>query len=215
MMSLEQIRASLQSQFSAWHAMVQAFEVQMNLGRREAIDHLEHQKKLFRDGLEHLKTEVERSQGLLGAQREALNSAFDEMRVQLSLGRAETRDLFHAQQKSLLESISKLDAELGRNLGSLTDTMGTEYVRWVDAVKAEFEAASAHFSQVRERQQENWEASRTVFEKQLEVYRHQLEEARKHAMEQAKHYQKSLADGMQQLHDSFMKLFDTSGKDNK
>jgi ABC-type transporter Mla subunit MlaD len=212
MMNLEQIRASLQSQMDAWQAMVKAFEVQMNLGKREAIDRLEQQKQFFGEGLDRLKTEVERSRGLVDTQRQSLTKAFEELRLQLSLGRAETRDLFAEQQKSLHESIAKLDKEINRNVDSLTDTVGQGYVRWVDTVKAEYEAASAHFAETQARQKENWEAARQSFEKQLENYHKQLSEAQKHAMEQAQHFQSTLATGMDHLRESFTRLFQISGK---
>jgi hypothetical protein len=214
-MNLEQIRASLQSQMDAWQAMVKAFEVQMNLGKREAIDRLEQQKQFFGEGLDRLKTEVERSRGLVDTQRQALTKAFDELRLQLSLGRAETRDLFAEQQKSLHESIAKLDKEINRNVDSLTDTVGQGYVRWVDTVKAEYEAASAHFAETRARQHASWEAGREAFEKQLELYRNQLAEAQKHAMTQAEHFQTALNSGMNNLRESFTRLFQISGKDGE
>lgn len=215
MMSLEQIRASVKSQMDAWQAMVQAFEVQMNLGRREAIDRLEQQKQMFREGLDRLKSEAERSRGMLEDRRQALATAFDELKVQLSLGRAETHDLFAAQQKALHEAISKLDKELNRNLESLTDTVGETYVRWVDTVKAEYEAASAHFAETQARQKANWEAARQSFERQLEHYHKQLAEAQKQAVEQARHLQSTLATGMDHLRDSFTRLFQISGKDGE
>lgn len=213
MMSLDQIRASVKSQMDAWQAMARAFEVQMNLGRREAIDRLEQQKQIFREGLDRLKSEAERSRGMVETQRQALTTAFDELKVQLSLGRAESRDLFTAQQKALQDSISKLDKELNRNLETLTDTVGEGYVRWVDTVKAEYEAASAHFAETQARQKENWQAARETFEKQLENYHRQLSEAQKQAVEQAHHIQSTLATGMDNLRESFTRLFQISGKD--
>lgn len=215
MMSLEQIRASVKSQMDAWQAMAQAFEKQMNLGKREAFDRLEQQKQIFREGLDRLRSEAERSRGMIESQRQALTTAFDELRVQLSLGRAETRDLFTAQQKALQEAISKVDRELNRNLESLTDTVGEGYVRWVDTVKAEYEAASAHFAETQARQRENWQAARQTFEKQLEIYHNQLAEAQKQAVEQAQRIQGTLAAGMDHLRDSFTRLFQVSGKDGE
>lgn len=215
MMSLEQIRASVKSQMDAWQAMAQAFEMQMNLGRREAIDRLEQQKQAFREGLDRLKAEAERSRGMVESQRQALTTAFDELKVQLSLGRAETRDLITAQQKALQDSISRLDRELNRNLDTLTDTVGEGYVRWVDTVKAEYEAASAHFAETHARQKENWQAARQTFEKQLEHYHRQLSEAQKQAVEQAQHIQNTLATGMDNLRESFTRLFQISGKDGE
>ncbi|MCG3200371.1 MAG: hypothetical protein NFCOHLIN_00223 [Gammaproteobacteria bacterium] len=215
MMSLEQIRASVKSQMDAWQAMAQAFEVQMNLGRREAIDRLEQQKQMFREGLDRLKAEAGRSRGMVEGQRQALTTAFDELKVQLSLGRAETRDLLTAQQKTVQDSISRLDRELNRNLDTLTDTVGEGYVRWVDTVKAEYEAASAHFAETQARQKENWQAARQSFEKQLEHYHRQLSEAQKQAVEQAHQIQSTLATGMDNLRESFTRLFQISGKDGE
>jgi len=212
MMSLEQLRASFQAQLAAWQATVQAFEVQMNLGKREAIDRLEQQKQLFAQGLDHLKLEVQRSRSIVESQREAFASAFDNLKLQFLLGRADTRDLFHEQEKAVHDAISKLDGEFNRHRDAFTDALGTEYVRWVDTVKAEFDAASAHFAEMRARQHANWEASRKAFEQNLESCRKQLEAAQQQAMAQAQQFPATLAAGMDHLRKSFSALF--GGADN-
>lgn len=210
MMTIEQLRATFQAQLDAWQAAAQAFEVQINLGKREALDRLEQQKRTFTTALEHMKQEAQRSRGLLEAQRQSLAGAFDHLKVQLGLGRTETKELFDAQEKSVRDAIARLDAELNRHVTALTDEIGDQYVRWSNALKAEFEAASGHFESTRAHQQAVWDANRKAFEENLATYKQQLAQAQSQALAQAQQLQGHLASGMEQLKQSFGKLFSSS-----
>lgn len=210
-MTLEQLRAPLQAQLAAWQATIQAFESQLKLGRMEAIDRLEQQKQTFAMGLDHLKSELQRSQGIVESQRQAFFAALENLKLQISLGRAESRDRFMAQQKLVHEGIARLDEEFNRHREAISDRLGAEYVRWTDSVKAEFDAASAHFSELGARQSANWESTREAFEHNLVEIRKQLVAAQEQAIAQATHIPEALSAGMEQLRASFGELF--GGKD--
>jgi hypothetical protein len=211
MMTLEQLRAPLQAHLAAWQTTVQAFEAQLKLGRKEAIDRLEQQKQTFTMGLDHLESELQRSRGIVQSQRQTFIAAINNLKLQISLGRAESRDLFVAQQKLVHDAIARLDDEFNRHREAISDKLGAEYVRWVNSVKAEFDAASVHFSEMGARQSANWQGTRDAFEHNLEEIRKQLVAAQEQAIAQAGHIPEALSAGMQQLRDSFGDLF--GGKD--
>lgn len=212
MMTVEQMRESFNKQLEAWHAAVQAFEVQAQLGKQEALDRLESQKAHLAEALERMKAESQRSLALAERQRQALVGAFDHLRLQLALGRAESRELLEQQERAVREAVAWLDGELNRSLASVSEATLEQYVRWSNLVKAEFEAASAQFSQVRDRQQALWQAGLKAFEVNLETFRNQLADAQRQANLQAHQAQQGLAAGMEQLRQAFHDLFNPGQK---
>lgn len=212
MMSVEQLRAGFQKQLEGWQAAVQAFEVQAHLGQKEAMDRLEGQKQQFAEALERLKAELQHSRNLAEQQRQLLAAALDHLRLQLALGRAESREVFEQQERAVREAVGRLDTELDRAVDAVSQAALEQYVRWTALMRAEFDAASAQFSQVRDHQQALWAASLQAFEVNLEAFKNQLVDAQQQATLQTQQMQKNLSDGMEQLREAFARLFHTGGK---
>lgn len=213
MLNVEQIRGSFRQQLEAWQSAAQAFEVQAHLGKQEAIDRLEAQKQQIAAALDKMKSEVQHSRALAGQQREALSGAFENLRLQLKLGRAETRDAIERQEQAVREAVERLDAQLDHSLDAVGEAALEQYVRWTNLLKAEFEAASVRMTQAREHQQALMEAGLKAFETQLESVRDQLVDAQRQAVAHAEQMQHTLSGNMEQLRDSFTRLFTPGGKD--
>lgn len=207
MKTIEQLREDFKAQLDAWHAHVTALELQLNLGRREALDHLEQRKKQFSAALDQIKHDAERALGSMESDRRSFADAFDHLRLQLALGRAETRDRYVEQAQAIRDAMARLDAEFDRRVDSLQDALGEKYVHWSHAVKAELDAVAAQFEETRVRQEAAWETRRKELEESLAGYKKQIEEAQQQAVEHAQRMQGQLAEGMDQLRESFSKLF--------
>ncbi len=86
--------------------------VQFSLGKAEASDKFEETKKEFKAKVEEWKkffTDKD-SKGTDAIQKVLI--AFEELQVQLSLGKADAKDYFEKQKKSILLSINKIEEEI-------------------------------------------------------------------------------------------------------
>lgn len=102
--------------------------VQLNLGKREAIDYVEDHK-------EQLRGLVDRARGSLesGETTRHLRQKLDELRLQLALGRMESRDALQDQRGKIQGAIEEvrhewepIEADLRETLESSSDALKTK-----------------------------------------------------------------------------------------
>ena len=92
-----------------------AIEAQLQLSKEQAIEELEVRKKRLNETLEGFKSEVVKAKGLADEKKTEIQAMFDELQVQLALGKAEARDSFEAQREKIQHSIATLEATVDRS----------------------------------------------------------------------------------------------------
>ena len=90
---------------------LEAFQVQVALGKAEAEDTFEKAKKKFDGFIHESKFKVKEGQQQLND----LHGMFDEVQVQLALGKADTLDAFKDQKKKLLNKLHEIEVEIKTN----------------------------------------------------------------------------------------------------
>lgn len=87
---------------------LEAFQVQLALGKVEAEDKYEEAKKKFNSFVHESKYKVKEGQ----KQLDELHGMFDELMVQLTLGKADTLEAFKEQKKWLLHTIHDIEVKI-------------------------------------------------------------------------------------------------------
>ena len=107
---------------------VEELEVQLALGKAEAVDWLEREKKNIGTFLEKAKDAVEKAENIGEEKKEELLTKYEELQVQLALGKAETREAFETQKskiedamKNFQKVVHTVDAELSDIPGLLAN----------------------------------------------------------------------------------------------
>lgn len=85
------------------------FQVQLALGKAEARDEYEKLKKNLRAKVHGVTGKIA---GASKKHTDNIQSLFDDLRVQLALGKADSRDEFLVQKRKILSALTKLDAAL-------------------------------------------------------------------------------------------------------
>jgi len=93
--------------------------VQLALGKAEAKDKFDEVKHEFNERLTHMRTILEAQK--LQPRYEALKVRFQELQVQLALGKAETKEKFEEQKEKILHALKLAEAELKKNISALGD----------------------------------------------------------------------------------------------
>lgn len=94
--------------------------VQFALGKAEARDKFEELKTAFKNWLS--RWQALRNGKELNEVTARLNALVNELELQLSLGLAETKEVFEEQRKRITKSIESLEGALNENLKLLSDT---------------------------------------------------------------------------------------------
>lgn len=89
--------------------------LQFTLGKVEAADIFEDVKKEFNGKAHEWKQRYESMKVVSLDRITALKVKFEELQVQLALGRADAKDLFEKQQEKILHAINEMETEIKSN----------------------------------------------------------------------------------------------------
>jgi flagellar biosynthesis component FlhA len=87
--------------------MVEELELQLALGKADLLDEVENQKKNLNDYITNLKEELNKAE--YKGNTDKVKAIFEEVQLQLALGKAESRDAIAGQKENLFKSIKKLE----------------------------------------------------------------------------------------------------------
>lgn len=87
--------------FNNWKASLEELRMQFNLGKMDASEAFETQKKHLRGLIEGMKLNVDKATDMAEENAQKLRAKLDELMVQLNLGKAETKELYEEQRKKI------------------------------------------------------------------------------------------------------------------
>jgi hypothetical protein len=93
----ERVRQRLES----WKTELDELQVQLNLGRKEAADKFEEQKRQLREWIDRQVARIDEAEGETGAELRKLRDRLRDLYAYVSRGRAENREDFEAQHEDL------------------------------------------------------------------------------------------------------------------
>ena len=186
---------------------VEELEVQLALGKAEAEDWLEKEKKNFGTFLEKAKDAVEKAENIGKEKKEELLTKYEELQVQLALGKAETREAFEAQKlkiedamKDFQKVVHTVDDELS-DIPGLLANIGTQLNSKFEAFEVQFELAKAE-------SQDILEEKKKALSNQLNELKKKLENRKYHTDDQLEGFSRDITSGLSQIKNAFSKLFD-------
>jgi phage-related protein len=152
----EEIKEKVYSFASQVKSKVEDLEVQLVLGKAEAEDWLEEEKKKFNDFIRSAKSAVEKAENIRKEKKEELITKCEELQVQLALGKAETREAFETQKskidvamKNFQKGIQTVDDELS-DIPGLLENAGSQLISKLEAFEVQFELARAESKDILE-----------------------------------------------------------------
>jgi hypothetical protein len=108
MITKESLKEKTKEKLSDWKASLGHLNVQLHLGKKEARDEFEKQKKNLADWIDTAGEKLHNAKHISKEKALQLKAAIEELRVQAALGRAETEDALNKQQENLNKGIHNL-----------------------------------------------------------------------------------------------------------
>jgi hypothetical protein len=214
MSKIKEIREAIDTKMDKWEASATAIEAQLQLSKEQAIEELEVRKKRLNETLEGFKSEIVKAKGLADERKTEIQAKFDELQVQLALGKAEARDAFEAQKKKIQRSIATLEATIDRDLDAAGQSIdeslkksAKEFIRAAIGVEVEMEFLAIQFEAKKAEARTQFEQKKGQLVAQINEYKRQLEEKKRMARDKATTFEKELSNGMSQIEQAFKKLF--------
>lgn len=152
----EEIKEKVLSIANIVKSKIEGLEVQLTLGKADAEDWLEEEKKKFIDFIGRAKNTVEKAENIRKEKKEELIVKCEELQVQLALGKAESREAFEAQKskidvamKNLQKVAQNVDDKLSDIPGLLANS-GSQLISKLEAFEVQFELGKAESKDILE-----------------------------------------------------------------
>jgi hypothetical protein len=170
----EEIKEKVLSIANQVKSKIEGLEVQLALGKAEAEDWLEEEKKKFSAFIENAKDAVEKAETIGKEKTDELITKADELQVQLALGKAETREAFETQKskidiamKNFQNGLHAVDDKLSDIPGLLTQA-GGQIISKLEAFEVQFELGKAESKDILEEKKKEISNQIKILKKKLE-----------------------------------------------
>jgi len=217
MPKIREIRESIDKKLDHWEASATAFEAQLQQTKEQALAKLEVRKKRLNEAVEKFKSEVATTKGISEEKKEQIQAQFDDLQVQLALGKAEARDAFGAQRKKIQHSLDSLEATLDRHLDLWTlpakppndkslEKAADKFVAAAIEYEAEADALEAQLFMKKAGAKAQFEKKKSDLLAQIDEFKTQLQGKRDMAKDKAATFEKELSAGISQIKQAFKTL---------
>jgi hypothetical protein len=215
MSKVREMRESIDKKLDQWEARATAFEEQLQQTKEQALTKLEARKKTLNEAAEKFKAEIGKVKGIAEEKKKDLQAKFDDLQVQLALGKAEAKEALEAQRKKIQPLIVSLEDTVDRLLDAASHAIDEplektweKFIAEATAYEAEAEALEAQLAMKKAEAKAHFEQKKTELLAQIKGFKAQLLEKRDMAKDKAATFEKQLSDGMAQIKQAFKTLFD-------
>jgi len=107
-MDTQKIEEQVKQFANEWRTRLEDMQVQFSLGKMDATEAFEKQKNYFRDLTVKMKSDLDKAGDTAKENVTELRGKLDDLFVQLSLGKADGKDLFEEQKKKIEASMNEV-----------------------------------------------------------------------------------------------------------
>jgi len=203
---IKDIRESIDTRLDHLDARAEALEAQLEGTREEALKRIEQQKENLVTALSRMEQKVA---GSMTKKSADLHAAFDHLRVQLALGKAESTDLLEEQEKKIHDAVQGVEERLGHAEQGLEENLAkqaTIFVGIANKLKAEFEAAQLQFALFQGEHREDVEAGKEALRGTLNTLRDKMKSAGHEVGDRLGDFEKEFGAGLAQIRKAFLEL---------
>jgi len=208
---IRKIRERLDVRLDELDAKAEAFEAQFESTGEQIAQRLEEGKRRLAESAERVEDAAVKSAGIAGHGARDLKTAFEHLRVQLALGRAETREALEDQDRKIRHALADIASRLERAEDQFEEDVAMEsaaFVRMANRLRAEFEAAEVQFALFRaDRRAEAHDAAKAM-RGRVRQLRSEIQEAGSEAAERVQAFETEFAAGLQRIRKAFAKARD-------
>ena len=206
MSTIKNIRDAIDTRLDHLDARAEALDAQLEGTREEALKRIEKQKENLVAALSQVEESVAKSAKTTAGD---LRAAFDELRVQLALGKADTGDLLAAQEQKTRHAINTIEKLLENAEEGLEEELSKQsaaFIRIANNLQAEFEAAELQFTLLRADHRDDFQKGKTALRKNLNELRAGLKSAGHEAGERFENFETEFGAGLNHIRKAFLKL---------
>lgn len=209
MAHVKEIRQSIDRRLDTWEKKALAFEAHIEAERATALDRIEVQKRRNSEALDRAKAVLARSADLAEEGKSKILTDLDHLKLQLALGKMETRQAYKEQRKHISDAVARFEASLDARVAADDRALDEAIEEWIaeeSVLEAEIEAAEIQWALEQEERREEWESKKQAFSDQLQAFRRQLDEKQSAGREKLGEFSDQAGAGFEQIRQAFRGL---------
>ncbi len=214
MSRIKAIRESVDSRLDKLDAHVEALEAALHHAENQIRGRIERGKQEVHQALDTLTADLDKSKQVSEEYKHKVRATIDDLKVQIALGKAEARDELSETRKRLHEGAQKMEAEVDAALAEakgvtaeLLEKSVRAYVRAMDTLGAELEAAETRYTSVRDKADAAFEKRRQETLQKISAFKKRLADRKQHTGEKLLRFEKEIRSGFEQVMKAFKDLF--------
>ena len=206
---IKDIREAVNTRLDYLDDQLEALEAQLEGTREEALKRIQRQKENLLATLSKMEQMAADSASAAAEKSGDLHTAFDHLRVQLALGKAESVDLLKEQEKQIRHAIHGVEDRLEHAQEGLEEEMAKQsaaFVRIANKLRAEFEGAELQFALFQLKHREDVDAGKAALGDKLNELRGKLKSAGDEAGERFEYFEGEFGVGLAHIRKAFLGL---------
>lgn len=181
----------------AWKKEVEQLKNQLQHNTEEAKTSFEKQKSNLLKWTDEVKNEIERVEGIGEEKVKTLKGNLEDIRVQAALGRMESLDAWHDQQKNINHSIHNMRnsiTKIEKNTVGNAKTLLEKSNRTLDSYQTKFEMYRLQLIESKEGAVQTWNDRKKEITLRLQKLNNKLDEERTEASEKYENFSKEIVE---------------------
>ena len=206
---IDDLRKELKHRLDKLEGQAEALEAQFDESSEQVLERIEKQKELLKRSAGRLEEIVGDSAAIAVDTAHGLRPRVDHLRVQLALGRAETRDVLKEQERKIHTAIDGVEEWLSGAEDHLEEDLAKEtaaFVRIANRLRAELEAAELQYALFRADHRDDFVAGKKALREKLRELRRNFSETSHEAGERFEDFESEFGEGLAHIRQAFLDL---------
>jgi hypothetical protein len=188
MSTIHQKRIAIDKKLDKLEASATAFENQLHLTKDKAVERLELQKQKLNQALNRLKSKLDESKTIAEEKKLNIRNYFENLQVQLALGKADTKEAYENQKNKIKESIRNFEMKVDTELDIFDkemDETADQFIEEADYLDAELDAMYLQYQIEKAEMKADFDAKKNQAKDKILTFKAKLKEKREKKKEEA------------------------------
>lgn len=182
---------------------LEEFRLQVALGKAEAKDKYEEAKKIFSAKLHEFHLKFNKVKDTTGKKAMNLKAVFEELHLQLSLGKAETKEIYEEQLKKITKALKKFERFLREH--KLTAELYTIIHDEIEKFKVKLEILRFQYNLKKTEIADEFEAVKAALSHKLNELIETISKKSQKAKTKGEHFREEISEAYTHLKKAFVK----------
>ena len=129
MNKFQELKSSFEQTNKKWEARINAVENQLQLSKEKAIDRAEEMKRKYEERLDDLSLKFDNVKDYNEEKKNTLKGKIENLKVQLALGKMDTKAKYQENKKKIRDAINSFDARMESDYDLATEELAKEWPR--------------------------------------------------------------------------------------